>query len=74
MKTINIFASRLELGNILDEMNLRAKQYQSGDISTEFVQAQTLQDFQSYNKDGKYVPVTSILSRPSNGIYFIEKA
>jgi hypothetical protein len=75
MKTKDIFQSDLGLDNILDEMNLRAKQYHKGNsFSVERAQKQTAQDFQNYNRDGRYVPVTTILSDPSDGIYFIEKA
>jgi hypothetical protein len=71
--TQNIFESHLALENILDEMNLRCRQYHKGSnsISVADAQDQTLQDFRTYNKDGKYVPAKGKIV---DDVYFIEKA
>jgi hypothetical protein len=69
--TTDIFKTELKLGNILDELNQRAKQYHKGSgMSVEFSQEQALQDFAPYNKDGKYVRAKKV----KDDQYFIEKA
>ena len=53
--TKQILESHLHLDNILDEMNLRARQYcgKGSGISIEESQKQAAQDFRNFN-EGKY--------------------
>jgi hypothetical protein len=72
----NVFASHLALDNILDEMNLRARQYCKGNgFSIKRAQEQTAQDFQTYNKNGNIVAVGEGTVKDSDlFVYFAVKS
>jgi hypothetical protein len=63
--------AELHLGDILKEMNLRARQYHKGnDMTVKAAQQQVFQDFRQYNQDGTIVAIKITAKRTDTSEFF----